>query len=80
MTLKGGSGLGGTVTMQVTRGKLIVARGYGRVTRGEATLTMRILNRMTPGRYTVAMVLTLNSTQVVSIPTTSSSKTGGHTT
>ena len=66
--------------MRITRRKLVVAIGHGRVTRGEATLTMRVLHQMTPGQYTVAMVLTLNSTQVVSIPTTSSSKTGGHTT
>jgi hypothetical protein len=66
--------------MRITRGKLVVAVGHGRVTRGEATLTMRVLHRMTPGQYTVAMVLTLNATQVVRIPTTSGPKTVGHTT
>jgi hypothetical protein len=66
--------------MRITRGKLVVALGYGRVTRGQATLTMRVLHRMTPGQYTVAMVLTLKAKQVVRIPTTSSPKTGGHTT
>jgi hypothetical protein len=65
--------------MRITRGKLVVAVGHGRVRRGEATLTMRMLHPMTPGQYTVAMVLTLNTTQVVRIPT-SSPKTGGHTT
>jgi hypothetical protein len=79
MTVKGGSGLSGTVTMRITRGKLVVALGYGSVTRGEATLTMRVLHRMTPGRYAVAMVVTLKATQVVRIPTTSSPETGGHT-
>jgi hypothetical protein len=66
--------------MRITRGKLVVAVGHGRVTRGEATLTMRVLHRMTPGQYTVAMVVTLNATQVVRIPTTSSPKTVGQTT
>jgi hypothetical protein len=66
--------------MRITRGKLVVALGHGRVTRGEATLTMRVLHQMTPGQYTVAMVLTLNATRVVRIPTTSSPKTRGHTT
>ena len=80
MTVKGGSGLSGTVRMRITRGKLVVAIGHGRVTRGEATLTMRVLHQMTPGQYTVAMIVTLNTTQVVRIPTTSSPKNGGHTT
>jgi hypothetical protein len=66
--------------MRITRGKLVVALGRGRVIRGEATLTMRVLHQMTPGQYTVVMVVTLNATQVVRIPTTSSPKTGGHTT
>jgi hypothetical protein len=79
MTVKGGSGLSGTVTMRITRGKLVVALGHGRVTRGEATLTMRVLHRMTPGQYVVAMVVTLNSTQVLRIPTTSSPGAKGHT-
>lgn len=80
MTVKGGSGLSGTVTMRIMRGRLVVALGYGRVTRGEATLTMRVLHRMTPGRYTVAMVVTLKATQVMRIPATSSPEAGGHTT
>jgi len=66
--------------MRITRGKLVEALGHGRVTRGEATLTMRVLHQMTPGQYTVAMVLTLKAKQVVRIPTTSSPKTGGQTT
>jgi hypothetical protein len=80
MTIKGGSGLSGTVTMRITRGKLLVALGQGRVTRGTATLTMRLLQRMTPGQYTVSMVVTLNATQLLRIPTTGSPGTGGHTT
>jgi hypothetical protein len=80
MTVKGGSGLSGTVRMRITRGKLVVAIGHGRVTRGEATLAMRVLHQMTSGPYTVAMGVTLNATQVVRIPATSSPKTGGHTT
>jgi hypothetical protein len=80
MTIKGGSGLSGTVTMRITRGKLVVALGQGRVTRGTATLTMRLLQRMTPGQYTVSMVVTLNATQVLRIPTTGSPGTGGNTT
>jgi hypothetical protein len=51
MTVKGG-GLSGTVRMRITRGKLVVALGHGRVTRGEATLTMRVLHQMTPGQST----------------------------
>jgi hypothetical protein len=66
--------------MRITRRKLVVAIGHGRVTRGEATLAMRVLHQMTPGQYTVAMIVTLNTTQVVRIPTTSSPKNGGHTT
>jgi hypothetical protein len=68
MTLKGGGGLSGTVTMRITRGKLVVALGHGRVTDGKATLTMRVLQRMTPGRYTVEMVVTLNARRVLSLP------------
>jgi hypothetical protein len=67
MTVTGGSGLSGTVTMRITRGKLVVALGRGRVTGGRATLTMRVLQRMTSGRYTVAMVLTLNASKVLSL-------------
>jgi hypothetical protein len=65
MTIKGGAGISGTVRMRITRGKLVVALGQGRLTRGKATLTMRVLHRMTPGRYTVAMVVTLNATMVL---------------
>lgn len=64
MTIKGGAGLNGTVTMRITRGKLVVALGQGRVTRGKAMLTMRVLHRMTPGQYTVAMVVTLQASKV----------------
>jgi hypothetical protein len=65
MTLMGGGGLSGTVTMRVTRGKLVFALGHGRVTRGMATLTMRVLHRMTSGDYTVAMVLVLDARKVL---------------
>ena len=65
MTITGGSGLSGTVTMRITRGKLVMALGHGSVTRGKATLTMRVLHRMTPGQYTVEMLVTLNATKVL---------------
>jgi hypothetical protein len=65
MTLKGGGGLSGTVTMQITRGELVFALGHGQVTRGVATLTMRVLHPMTSGEYTVAMVVTLNAKRVL---------------
>jgi hypothetical protein len=64
MTIKNGGGLNGTVTMRITRGKLVVALGHGRFTRGKGTLTMRVLHRMTPGQYTVAMVVTLQVSKV----------------
>jgi hypothetical protein len=67
MTIKDGGGLSGTVTMRITRGKLVVAVGRGRIANGTAALTMRVLHRMTPGRYTVAMVLTLNARKEVSL-------------
>jgi hypothetical protein len=51
--------------MRIARGKLLFARGQGRVGRGKATLTMRVLRRMTPGRYSVAMVLTITAQRVV---------------
>jgi len=65
MTIKGGAGVSGTVTMQVTRGKLVLARGTGRLSRGKATLTMRVLRRIAPGSYTVSMVATLNAKMVL---------------
>jgi hypothetical protein len=65
MTLMGGGGLSGTVTMRVTRGKLVFALGHGRVTRGMATLTMRVLHRMTSGDYTAAMVVMLDARKVL---------------
>ena len=65
MAVKGGGGLSGTVTMRVTRGQLVLAVGHGRITRGQATLTMRVLHPMTPGHYTVAMVLTLSARRVL---------------
>ena len=67
MTIKGGAGISGTVTMRITRGKLLMALGHGTVTRGKATLLMHMLHRMTPGRYTVAMVLTANTTKVLQL-------------
>jgi len=65
MTIKGGAGISGTVKMRITRGKVLVALGRGKVTRGKATLTMRVLQRMTPGKYTVTMAVTLNATRVL---------------
>jgi hypothetical protein len=65
MTLIGRGGLSGTVTMRVTRGKLVFAFGHGRVKRGMATLTMRVLHRMPSGEYTVAMVIVLNARNVL---------------
>ena len=67
MTIKGGAGITGTLTMRITRGNLLVALGRGSVTRGKATLIMHVLHRMTPGRYTVAMVVTVNTTRVVQL-------------
>jgi hypothetical protein len=63
MTIKRGAGISGTVKMRISRGTLLVAVGHGRVTHGKATLTMRVLHRMLPGRYTVSMVVTLKSTR-----------------
>jgi hypothetical protein len=68
MTLKGGGGLSGSVTMRITRGRLLVAVGSGRVADGKATLTMRVLRPMRAGRYTVAMVVTLDLRKVLSLP------------
>jgi hypothetical protein len=68
MTINGGAGISGRVRMRITRGKVVVALGIGRLRRGTATLTMRALHRMTPGRYTVAMVVTLNATTVLRLP------------
>lgn len=65
MTMRGGAGISGTVRMRITRGSLLVALGQGRLTLGRATLTMRLLHRMTPGRYSVAMVVTINATTVL---------------
>jgi hypothetical protein len=67
MTIKGGAGISGAVTMRLARGTLLVALGHGRVKRGKATLTMRVLHRMTPGRYTVKMVLTVDVTRVLQL-------------
>lgn len=67
MTIRGGAGISGTVRMRLARGNLLVALGQGRVTRGKATLTMRVLHRMTPGRYTVKMVLTVDVTRVLGL-------------
>jgi len=67
MTITGASGLSGTVTMRITHGKLVVALGHGSVTRGKATLTMRVFHRMTPDQYTVEMVVTLNATKVLAL-------------
>jgi hypothetical protein len=58
MTLKGGAGISGKVTMRITRGKVLVAVGHGRLKNGKATLTMTVLRPMTKGRYTVSMVIT----------------------
>jgi hypothetical protein len=58
MSLKGGAGISGKVTMRITRGKLLVAVGHGRLRNGKATLTMSVLRPITKGRYTVSMVIT----------------------
>jgi hypothetical protein len=65
MTLRGGAGVSGKVKMRISRGKLVVAVGRGRIMRGKATLTMHVLHRMTPGRYTVSMVVALKSTRTL---------------
>jgi hypothetical protein len=65
MTIRGGAGISGTVRMRITRRKLLVALGHGRIRHGTAALTMRVLHRMSRGRYTVAMVLTIQSTRVL---------------
>lgn len=61
MTIKRGGAVSGTVTMRITRGKVVFARGRGRIRHGKATLTMHLLRRMPPGRYTVTMVVKLTS-------------------
>lgn len=65
MTIKGGAGISGTVAMRITQRKLLVARGHGVVKRGKASLTMHLLRQMTPGSYTVTMVITLKATRVL---------------
>ena len=65
MRIKGGSGISGTVTMRLTHGKTLVALGTGQIKRGKATLTMHLLRKMTPGSYTVSMVITLKATRVL---------------
>ncbi|MGN6168050.1 MAG: hypothetical protein ACTHQQ_07730 [Solirubrobacteraceae bacterium] len=65
MTIKRGAAIKGTVTMRITRGKVVFARGHGRIQHGKATLTMRLLRRMPPGRYTVTMKVKLTTTTVV---------------
>ena len=65
MTLKSAAGISGTVSMRITRGTLVVALGHGRISRGKATLTMRLLRRMTPSRYTVTMVVRVNAKMVL---------------
>ena len=65
MTIQDGGGISGTVRMRVKRGTLVVAHGEGRVRRGTATLVMRVVHRMTPGPYRVAMVLTITANRVV---------------
>jgi hypothetical protein len=67
MTIKDGAGISGTVTMRITRGNLLMASGQGSITGGKATLIMRVLHRMTPGQYTVAMVVTVNTTTVLQL-------------
>jgi hypothetical protein len=70
MTLKGGAGISGKVTMRIWRGKLLVASGHGRLKGGKATLTMNVLHRITRGRYTVTMVITdatIKAKKVVSL-------------
>jgi hypothetical protein len=65
MTIKGGSGLSGSVTMRVSRAGVLVAFGHGRVTDGRAALTMRILHKMPRAAYTVKMMIQLSATKVL---------------
>jgi hypothetical protein len=65
MTLKSAAGISGTVSMRITRGRLVVAVGNGRVNRGKATLTMRLLRPMPRGRYTVTMTIRVNARMVL---------------
>lgn len=64
MRIRRGAATSGTVRMRITRGTLVVARGDGRIQSGNAALTMRVLHRMTPGPYTVTMVVTLITSTV----------------
>jgi len=70
MKIKGGAGISGKVTMRIARGKVLFAVGHGRLTGGRATLTMRVLRKITRGRYTVSMVITqatINATKVLTL-------------
>jgi hypothetical protein len=64
MTIRRGAAISRTVNMWITRGTLVVARGHGRIQSGKAALTMRVLHRMTPGQYTVTMLVTLTTSTV----------------
>ena len=61
MTIKGGARIDGTVSMRITRGRLVVAVGQGRIAHDKATLTMRVFHRMTRGKYSVAMTIRIKT-------------------
>lgn len=67
MTIKGGAGVNGTVSMRIMRGTRVMARGKGKLTRGRASLTMRVLRRMRPARYTISMVVTVTAKMVIQL-------------
>jgi hypothetical protein len=67
MTIKGGATINGAISMRITRGSLVVAVGQGRVGRGKATLTMRVLHQMTSGKYNVAMTVTIKTSTVMGL-------------
>ena len=65
MTLKQGAGISGSLTMRITQSRRVVATGHGVIRHGRATLTMKLRRKMTRGRYTVSMVLTLRARMVL---------------
>jgi hypothetical protein len=68
MAIKGAGAISGTVAMRITQGKVVVALGSGRITRGQAALTMRVRRRMSRGRDTVTMVMTITASTVLRLP------------
>ena len=65
MTIKGGSGISGTVTMRVSRAGVLFASGRGHVASGSAVVTMRVLHPMKPAAYTVKMVIRVHAAKVL---------------